>query len=453
VPAVIRIEFHMSVTYTLRILHVSDVHFRSAEGILPAERIQQVRREEWRRESVLGAAWSNNLDELAASGRPFDLVCLTGDVADWGLPQEYARATPFVLAVLSRLKLDPDRLFLVPGNHDVNRKVGEKSWRRLRDAVARVAPGQLSDWMAGGGAPLGLNDTLREAVLERSAAYWAWVERDLLRAALLPSRSPHGRLGYRCAIQLPGRPFQVHVVGLDSAWLAGDNNDAGKLRVTENQVGQLTTDGGQPLEGLRLALVHHPLTDLADGSDVRRLLADHVDILLRGHQHTAVSEKWSDPDRHLLELAAGCLYEGEEGHRYPNAFHVIDVTTDEAGRPLKYDIWFRGWSSRGHWFDDASLYREAQHGRLSLSVDHGTLTSSSASTPAGSPATNASGYDAARVQVGTGLKAGGDVRAAGIDVDATGVQLVEVVKDVTATGSIDLRDVHIGRGGNSDGRS
>lgn len=436
----------MSATYTVRILHLSDVHFRSAEGTLPAERIQQVRREEWRRERVLGAEWSKNFDEVAASG-PFDLVCLTGDIADWGLSQEYVRATPFVTDVLSRLKLDRDRLFLVPGNHDINRRVQEDGWRRLRDATAQVEARKLSDWMAGGPTPFGFDASLRGAVLERSAAYWTWVERDLKRADLLPSRSPHGRLGYRCVVRLPGRPFQVHLIGLDSAWLAGDNNDAGKLRVTEDQVGQLATDGGRPLEGLRLALVHHPLTDLADGSDVRRLLAEHVDVLLRGHQHTAVSEKWADPDRHLLELAAGCLYEGDEGHRYPNAFQVINVTTDPAGRPLRYDIWFRGWSARGHWYDDASLYREAQHGRLSLTVNRGALTSTPATT---APAT-ASAPGGTSIQVGTGLKAGADVRVAGLDVDATGANLVEVATDINATGSIDLSNINVRRGGSSDG--
>lgn len=61
--------------YRLRLLHISDLHERG-----PRES------ESWRRRRVLGPAWERNLDEIKAAG-PFDLVCFTGDAADWGLPR------------------------------------------------------------------------------------------------------------------------------------------------------------------------------------------------------------------------------------------------------------------------------------------------------------------------------------------------------------------------------
>lgn len=118
-------------------------------------------------------------------------------------------------------------------------------------------------------------------------------------------------------------------------------------------------------------MIHHPIAYLADVADARRLMADYFDLVLRGHQHDPLADVWRDPDRTLFEIAAGCLYEGSAGHRYPNSFNLIDVVTDERGRPQRFDLRFRSWSPRGHWHDDASLYRSAQNGSLSITVGTG----------------------------------------------------------------------------------
>ncbi|NJM12962.1 MAG: hypothetical protein HC889_14805 [Synechococcaceae cyanobacterium SM1_2_3] len=156
-------------------------------------------------------------------------------------------------------------------------------------------------------------------------------------------------------MRLPEFPFAVHVIGLDSAWLAGDDSDAGKLRLTEDQAMRLTSDTqGNALDGFRLALIHHPLTDLADGAPCQRLLAERVDVLLRGHLHEPEPAEWADPDWHLRQVAAGCLCEGHGADQYPNACEVIEITLDAQGRPQRYDLWFRGWSERGFWLGSSN---------------------------------------------------------------------------------------------------
>ena len=176
-------------------------------------------------------------------------------------------------------------------------------------------------------------------------------------------------MGYRVRLDIPGRNVPIYVIGLDSAWLAGDDGDAGQLRLTEDQLGLLCLDqDGVPLPGFRLALMHHPLGDLADGQRARSRLADWTDLLLRGHQHSPLALSQIEPGRTVRELAAGCLYEGTHGHEYSNAIQVVDVVLNERGRPMRYDVRFRAWSPAGHWYDDGALYREARGGRLSWVV-------------------------------------------------------------------------------------
>ena len=353
-------------SHQFTVLHLSDLHER---GTREKERARRYR--------VLAESWQKNLDELLQEGS-IDLVCFTGDLADWGQEKEYKAAGDLLDALLHKLGIGRERLFLVPGNHDIDRKVSrddtkptpeQLAFQQLRSNLHRVDPLDVSRWLAGGEPPFGFQQDWLNLTLSRQDAYREFL-RGFKRTPLLPSEHLHPRLGYRVAVQLPKLPFPVHIVGLDSSWLAGDDADPSRLRLTDGQVMALSRDdAGNSLPGFRLALVHHPLSDLADGARCRDLLADSVDLLLRGHLHEAALTEWTDPDRRLRSLAAGCLYEGNRADQYPNSCSVIRVVCDDAGRPQQYDVRLRSFSPRGgHWFDDGGLYRNAPSGRLTIQV-------------------------------------------------------------------------------------
>jgi len=241
--------------YRLRILHLSDLHERGPREAEP-----------WRRRRTLGDAWDRNLAELLQDG-PVDLVCFSGDAADWGLPEEYEAATGFFEAILERLHVSRDRLFLVPGNHDINRKIESDAWQSLRMVLsAGVDSLAFSRWMNGrGAAPPGVEQSWRDRLLEREAAYRKWLRETLKR----PELAPDG-LGYGVTLQLPGWTFPIHILGLDTAWLCGDDSDAGRLHLTENQLmGLATREDGSALGGLRLMPTQASIARLRRGA-VRR---------------------------------------------------------------------------------------------------------------------------------------------------------------------------------------
>jgi predicted phosphodiesterase len=336
--------------YRLRILHISDLHERGSREKDP-----------WRTRRVLGEAWDRNLAELLQDG-PFDLVFFTGDAAFSGRADEYEAAGGFLVSLCERLRVSRERLFLAPGNHDVDRTRQEEAWRRMRMALrAGVSRQGVSRWMAGkSDPPLGIEAAWRDQILERQAAYRNWVRDRLGRPQLAVP------LAYRVAVEIPGLAAPIHVLGLNSAWLSGDDADPKNLLLTENQLMDAATESGRRLNGLRLLLMHHPFDELADGAECRRLLADHVDFVFRGHLHEPTVETWADPDRKVRQVAAGCLYESDH---YPNSCQALTLTLDGQGRPLRADLHFRSWSKRGHWFDDDSLYRDSRQGRLAWAFE------------------------------------------------------------------------------------
>ena len=340
--------------HRLRILHVSDLHARGP-----------LKKTAWRWAAVLNDFLSDgNTDRIQDDG-PIDLVCFTGDATFSGRSREYREAEDIFASLLDKLELPRDRFFIVPGNHDIRRKTNRLAWKALRNTITHDNARQVSEWMAGAGsAPPGIDANHLPQTLSRQRLYRLWLRR-LDRRALLPTTDLHPTLGYRVTMRMPGHPFETHIIGLDTAWLAGDRDDIGKLWLSEDQVGCLTTDT-HPLEGFRLALAHHPLSDLADGSRCRRLLGPRVDLLLRGHLHEPVPMIHRVPPMNLREVAAGCLY---EHNRYPNSFQVIQIDLDDAGRPQAFRFHFRSWSAHEHWYDDNSILRGSRGGRIALDPD------------------------------------------------------------------------------------
>ena len=337
----------------LRILHISDLHCGKEDG---------QRGSQWRMRRVLGPAWEKNLREIAADGVP-DIVCFTGDLAQAGKAEQYAEVGEFLDQLLSCLGVGKERLFVVPGNHDVDRSVNPATLTQLRKAPAS----DISGWMAGT-SPWGFQDAWRDEILARQQAYRDWV------AAYWPDRrfpATHPHLGYR--ISLTGFAAPVHLIGLDSAWLAGDNDDMGKLGLTDEQiVRNLTGASGLKLDGVKIALQHHPLGELFDGKQARSLTAEYgVNLLMHGHVHDPNHQRWQHPNHDaanvMQESVAGCLYEKDT---WPNCMQVIDLQLTGANIGAVRQIWLRSWSKNGFWHNDDSHYAGSQNGRMVLTHTH-----------------------------------------------------------------------------------
>jgi internalin A len=348
------------------LLHLSDLHERVELDGMDDERKSKIRLGKAARYRVLEDGYFEALKEVLKLG-PLDAVCFTGDVADCGLNEEYQQATVWFENVLKSVHLQRDRLFAVPGNHDVDRGKAQKAWNALW-SVVRQKPRELSNRLGAVRSSGGSRDSDVDGILDRTVVFWDWLSGFRGADDLRPSCGPHGRLGYRHVLKVREFPFPVQIIGFDSAWLAGDD-DSERLLLSEGQVDRLCTDDkGKPLEGLRLALVHHPLSSLIDGDTARSRFGNYVDLLLHGHQHKPLAETRDGPDSSLLVLAAGALFEGDEGDNWLNAFQRIDVSVTDEGCPVSYDVTFWGWSPNGYWHRTGAIYQAAREGKLTIQV-------------------------------------------------------------------------------------
>ena len=100
-------------------LQLSDFHFK-ADGDLFSQQVST--------EAIL-----KDIPSRLSSEHPLQFVVVTGDIAFSGKSREYDLAAEFFKSLASALGLAMDRIFICPGNHDVDRSVQEfvygESWK------------------------------------------------------------------------------------------------------------------------------------------------------------------------------------------------------------------------------------------------------------------------------------------------------------------------------------
>jgi formylglycine-generating enzyme required for sulfatase activity/predicted MPP superfamily phosphohydrolase len=305
----------MSADQPIRILHLSDFHFKASKN--------------WDAGPVLREL-ARFIKREVQTGLAPDLVAITGDLAHAGVGEEYTLARDWLENQLwpTMGNIPRDRLLLVPGNHDVDRKevdfVAEAVQGRLLQKGLDLSRSQAQI------AEVLDKPAQREVVLKRHAAYLAFVEGWFGGRQALP--------WWQKVIEIRGT--LLHIAGLDSAWMACGDDDRGRLLLGRYQLTQTVETVEADGAHWRIALVHHPWDYLAefDSHAARALVHQHCDLLLRGHLHRPAPERVvpPDPSRACLELPTGCVYETSQ---YPNAFQWIELSPE--GKRVR--VHFRAW--------------------------------------------------------------------------------------------------------------
>lgn len=310
-------------------LHLSDLHFGHGST---GYRYDQQR--------VL-AALTDDVTRQVSNGllaQP-DLILITGDVAFSGadlnrapVEDEYQHATNWLATLAGSLNVPDHHIVLVPGNHDVQRSAD-------RDPATKT---QIEALRSG---TRSVDDACHEPAemarhLTRQAKYRAFASR---YARPLSEGAPW------TTYSITVRDFSVRLLGLNTALLAADDQDQGRLRVGERMLTELLSGLSPASESteLVLSLSHHPLAGgwLADEATVKKWLRRHVHCHLAGHVHEAESESArSGSGAEWLCITAGAAHAEPLPQGVPagHGYNIAAVVETPAGMKLR--IWPRKFS-------------------------------------------------------------------------------------------------------------
>ncbi|WP_224363551.1 AAA-like domain-containing protein [Hyalangium versicolor] len=317
-------------------LHLSDIHFGHGSA---AERAH--------RELVLNQFERDYLKAKDWGAPSPEAVLVTGDIGFSGDAlgrQEYSQASSWLLRLTDQLHLKSHNIYLVPGNHDAPRlkEPGEvEKLEEIRSGTRR------------------LDDVLDDAPV-----------RELLAGRMKPYRemaaqlNPHAGSGAPqdalCWVHaLTARSgLPVRLMGLNTAILANDDQDKGKLWMGRRQLVRAFKDSTP--DELLIALAHHPLGWLGDGAEVALWLESRADIFLSGHLHEleSVSTQRSG-GRRFVHVASGALHEvpAPKEKPVPFGFNFGAVYAGPHGK-LQLRIWPFIWTKHHEFLPDSAHLRE-----------------------------------------------------------------------------------------------
>lgn len=290
----------------MRLLHLSDIHFREPACLAAGGD----------RDTPFRTRLEADLLELChKDGIPVDAILVGGDIAFKGHPDEYKAAKDWLLRVAARCGCKPEGILTVPGNHDVDRAIcAAVDVSNAQEAIAKeVGPFNRDRQLARqlGCAPSG------EALFKPLQAYNNFAAQ------------------FGCGI-FPARPFwerdlkladgvTLRLFGLTSVLISGlgdRDNAPGKLFLGSAQVVL------NPQEDvLNLVLSHHPPSWFSDAADVENIINARAPLQFFGHEH---DQRCLRPPE-FFRFLAGAVNPDREEPRWNPGYNLVDLRVDGEG--------------------------------------------------------------------------------------------------------------------------
>lgn len=304
------------------LLHISDIHFREPDCVNPdldpdrpyrTRMIQDVRQ------------------RVQATG-PVGAMLIGGDVAFKGHPAEYDVAKTWIHDLAAACGCHLERIFVIPGNHDVDRGAITRS-AAVRNAQAAI---------------MAADAQRREREFRTQ-----FMDPDTGRALLKPLEAYNDFAKYfSCQIYAPDHLYwkqdlplengvHLRVYGLTSVLLSGAG---GRDDTRESLYLSPLQTGLDPVDDVvNLVMCHHPPDWFSDQDEVDEKIANRSTIHLFGHKHRQRVAK----DDGYIRFSAGAVNPDRNEAGWQPAYNLIDVRVTGHGpqRALEVEAHLMQWQA------------------------------------------------------------------------------------------------------------
>lgn len=320
--------------------HLSDVHLARYEEGASFDVGAELRRE-----------LMYDLEAVVQASRPLDGLLLGGDIAGTGTTDEYEQAGAWIDEFCNKFNVAPERVYCVPGNHDVDQ------------AVIRADPvlKALQDWL------LTCRPDLFNSRLERVLSEGP--NRGLLLEGLAPYNKFAARYGCAMSFEelhweqvLQLGQFRLQIVGLASAIISGPS-DAKEPELSALALGAQGVIG-RFHDTFTILLCHHPPSWLRDRKFVEHYL-ERAHLQLYGHEHTYdVADVGAG-----LRVDAGAVHPVRTAEDWEPSYNVVVLrVNEERESAVDVDIYPRRLQNDGK-FGPLNANEEMQRRSVSVGLD------------------------------------------------------------------------------------
>ncbi|WP_133645217.1 metallophosphoesterase [Paraburkholderia flava] len=295
----------------MRILHLSDIHFRAPQCLDPATDRDRPYRTRLKRD----------LAKRTEALGSIDAILVGGDIAYQADPREYVEARQWLIDLAAICGCDRDSIWVVPGNHDVNRKSCEDAPTMNAHAMIATADDGSREWMLE--KQLSHSDT-GQALFHGHLAYNDFASK--MNCQVYP-----GRLYWKQERDL-GRGVKIRIHGLTSTLLSGRNGKDDPRGALYLSPLQTTLDPAPNV--VNLTICHHPPDWLIDGDDVEDMLNARAMFQVFGHKHRQrISEGKTN-----IRWSAGAVNPSRSERQFEPGYNIIELEVLGEGAERRIDI-------------------------------------------------------------------------------------------------------------------
>ena len=309
------------------LLHLSDIHFKVPDCLNPElDPNQPVR-----------TSMLRDIQQQIIERGPAAAILIGGDIAFKGAEEEYRTATAWISKLCDVASCPQERVFVVPGNHDINREA-IRTRPATRNAQAAIA---------------GASHNMRESIFRVQIS-----DRETAQALLTPIAAYNDFAAkYSCQVYLPdrlkwvqdldlGNDVKLRLHGLTSTLLSGlDGQDDARNRL---YLSPMQTAFDSEANVVHLVLCHHPPDWLMDQDDALDAINGAVAIQMFGHKHRQRIER----DVTHVRFSAGAVNPDRYEVGWSPRYNLITLSIDGSGddRVLGVEGKLREWQSNPNRF-------------------------------------------------------------------------------------------------------
>jgi predicted MPP superfamily phosphohydrolase len=284
----------------IRIIHISDFHLESENPTFE------------KKEIIKGL--SKDLKNYVTENT---ILVFTGDLIDKGGFNFLDKSNLFVnfekIFIEELFKENPQlkgRIFIVPGNHDIERskidKVTEKGLQTLL-----IDSSELTNFIE--------SNNKNSIHLSRLSEYKKW-ENEFYKKYNSTENSD-----FENSFIVELNNLKIGISCLNSSWLCKDDNDRGNLLIGKKQV--INSLDKISHCDLKFALMHHPIEFLKefDKEEMKLLLFKKYDVLFTGHVHELFSTYTYDLAGNIfISIANSTIADNSLNKKNVNGYSIVD---------------------------------------------------------------------------------------------------------------------------------
>jgi len=302
----------------LRILLLSDIHFIHCEDDENDYR-------------SLETAFVEAMDEVRDSGG-LDHILICGDIANKGQENEYEKAEEFLKGVFDHLGCDETstRVYVVPGNHDINRNINKEERLALRPTLLDMS--KADDFIKDAKH----NDTDKiKLIYSAFEAFHKFANKhsslDGIAEGILSEYANFNDKGFRKEIELgilDNYIIKLHC--LNSALLCDEDdvNDPDNIKYGEHKlyIPRFAYNPATDSMFVNISMMHHPHKWFYNERDLIREFDRKFKIQLYGHVHTQ-SVYQAEEGKSPVRLQLGSLQPGKGGDEnlYKPVYNILEL--------------------------------------------------------------------------------------------------------------------------------